>query len=291
MAILFSDFIYKSRCNYAIFHTPIFNRIIHMNNVNPQLPPLLVKKTGNVFYVYTYQAEWIPKTFDENGNAIGGIATNNKRSMVGKILDGKNEGPIKFNDKFLKDYPEFRDYIVSRKGKGLYDIKHIDDFSTENAQDLEVMNTLVACKEYSINDSGKLVKSATAAPLRKASKKKSASKQDSKTQMNADLMSLSKQCTEIHDSYQALGNMVNANISSGKELTFENLELVCHKYCELHEKGTSLLETLKEREKEAQNTIDQYNELFNRIRQICATDKDSAFTKQILQILDKDAVD
>ena len=136
-----------------------------MNNVNPQLPPLLVKKTGNVFYVYTYQAEWIPKTFDENGNAIGGIATNNKRSMVGKILDGKNEGPIKFNDKFLKDYPEFRDYIVSRKGKGSYDIKHINDFSKDNNQDADIINTLVASKDYSINDSGKLIESANGVPF------------------------------------------------------------------------------------------------------------------------------
>ena len=165
MAILFSDFIYKARCRYAIFHTPIFNRIIQMNNVNPQLPPLLVKKTGNVFYVYTYQAEWIPKTFDENGNAIGGIATNNKRSMVGKILDGKNEGPIKFNDKFLKDYPEFKDYIVSRKGKGSYDIKHINDFSKDNNQDADIINTLVASKDYSINDSGKLIESANGVPF------------------------------------------------------------------------------------------------------------------------------
>lgn len=274
MAILFSDFIYKARCRYAIFHTPIFNRIIQMNNVNPQLPPLLVKKTGNVFYVYTYQAEWIPKTFDENGNAIGGIATNNNRSMVGKILDGKNEGPIKFNDKFLKDYPEFRDYIVSRKGKGLYDIKHIDKFSTENAQDLEIINTLVASKEYSINDSGKLVKSATAAPLRKASKKKTASKQDSKTQMNADLMSLSKQCTEIQDSAQAIEDIVNNILSSEKALTIDNFELLHSKHCELHKQSMAVLQSLLEHVKDVHNVINQQDDLLNKIYQICDNIKD-----------------
>ena len=136
-----------------------------MTDIKLQLPPLLIKKTGNVFYVYTYKAEWIPKTYDENGNAIGGIATTNKRTVVGKILDGKNEGPIKFNDKFLKDYPEFKDYIVSRKGKGSYDIKHINDFSKDNNQDVEVINTLVASKDYSINDSGKLIESANGVPF------------------------------------------------------------------------------------------------------------------------------
>ena len=136
-----------------------------MTDIKLQLPPLLIKKTGNVFYVYTYKAEWIPKTYDENGNAIGGIATTNKRTVVGKILDGKNEGPIKFNDKFLKDYPEFKDYIVSRKGKGSYDIKHINDFSKDNNQDADIINTLVASKDYSINDSGKLIESANGVPF------------------------------------------------------------------------------------------------------------------------------
>ena len=126
-----------------------------------------MKKHGKSFYVFTYKAEWIPKTYDEHGNAIGGIATTNKRTLVGKVLDGKNEGPIKFNDKFLNDYPEFKDYIVFRKGKGSYDIKHINDFSKDNNQDLEVINTLVASDEYSINDSGKLIESANGIPFSK----------------------------------------------------------------------------------------------------------------------------
>ena len=136
-----------------------------MSATMPQLPPLLIRKSCKTFYVFTYKAEWIPKTYDESGNAIGGIATTNKRTLVGKVLDGKNEGPIKFNDKFLKDYPEFKDYIVIRKGKGLYDIKHIDDLSKDNNQDVEVINTLVASKDYSINDSGKLIESANGVPF------------------------------------------------------------------------------------------------------------------------------
>ncbi len=263
-----------------------------MNNVTPQLPPLLVKKNGKSFYVYTYKAEWIPKTYDENGNAIGGIATTNKRSIVGKILDGKNEGPIKFNDKFLKDYPEFRDYIVSRKGKGLYDIKHIDKFSTENAQDLEVINTLVASKEYSINDSGKLVKSATAAPMRKASKKKTASKQDSKTQnKSCSLKPLIAQYIDIKTSYIALDDYANKIIHSVKEVNLESYKLIHLRHCQLHTNGLNLLESLLEQCKEAQDTLEQQNELFNQIRQICANSKDSALTEQILQLLDKNVVD
>ena len=136
-----------------------------MSATMPQLPPLLIRKSCKTFYVFTYKAEWIPKTYDESGNAIGGIATTNKRTLVGKVLDGKNEGPIKFNDKFLKDYPEFKDYIVIRKGKGLYDIKHIDNLSKDNNQDVEVINTLVASKDYSINDSGKLIESANGVPF------------------------------------------------------------------------------------------------------------------------------
>ena len=142
-----------------------FSRINPMSATMPQLPPLLIRKGGKTFYVFTYKAEWIPKTYDESGNSIGGIATTNKRTLVGKVLDGKNEGPIKFNDKFLKDYPEFKDYIVIRKGKGLYDIKHIDDLSKDNNQDVEVINTLVASKDYSINDSGKLIESANGVPF------------------------------------------------------------------------------------------------------------------------------
>lgn len=216
-----------------------------MNDAKPQLPPLLVKKNGKSFYVFTYQAQWIPKTYDEHGNAIGGIATTNKRSIIGKILEGKNEGPIKFNDKFLKDYPEFRDYIVSRKGKGSYDIKHIDELSTENAQDLEIINTLVASKEYSINDSGKLIKSATAVPMRKASNKKPSSKQDSKSQKKScSLSSLVAQYADIKTSIQAINDLAKANISSGQEITLESFKDLHLKHCQLHEKSNALLESL-----------------------------------------------
>ena len=41
-----------------------------MSNVKPKLPPLRMKKHGKSFYVFTYKAEWIPKTYNENGNAI-----------------------------------------------------------------------------------------------------------------------------------------------------------------------------------------------------------------------------
>ena len=213
-----------------------------MNDVKPQLPPLLVKKNGKSF---SYKAEWIPKTYDENGNAIGGIATTNKRSIIGKILEGKNEGPIKFNDKFLKDYPEFRDYIVSRKGKGSYDIKHIDELSTENAQDLEIINTLVASKEYSINDSGKLIKSANAVPVSKGSIKQSGLKKAAKTQKKScSLSSLVAQYADIKNSIQDINDLAKANISSGQEITIESFKDLHLKHCQLHEKSNALLESL-----------------------------------------------
>ena len=59
---------------------------------NPRLPPLLVNKASSVFYVYTYKNVW-------------------DRDLKQK------DGVICFNGGFLQERPEFRNFLVERKGE------------------------------------------------------------------------------------------------------------------------------------------------------------------------------
>ena len=74
----------------------------------PQLPPLIIKKSPSAFYVYTYKNKWDPEK---------------KRSYrasfkkVGTVTSGEKEGRIRWDDHFLAERPELRDFICERKGK------------------------------------------------------------------------------------------------------------------------------------------------------------------------------
>ena len=66
---------------------------------NPRLPPLLVNKASSVFYVYTYKNVW------------------DRGQKIGKVLGGQKDGVICFNGGFLQERPEFRNFLVERKGE------------------------------------------------------------------------------------------------------------------------------------------------------------------------------
>lgn len=74
----------------------------------PKLPPLIIKKSPSAFYVYTYKNKWDPEK---------------KRSYrasfkkVGTVTSGEKEGRIRWDDHFLAERPELRDFICERKGK------------------------------------------------------------------------------------------------------------------------------------------------------------------------------
>ena len=74
----------------------------------PKLPPLIIKKSPSAFYVYTYKNKW---------------DSEKKRSYrasfkkVGTVTSGEKEGRIRWDDHFLAERPELRDFICERKGK------------------------------------------------------------------------------------------------------------------------------------------------------------------------------
>ncbi len=73
---------------------------------NPRLPPLLVNKASSVFYVST-------KMF---GTEISSGAKE-EGQKIGKVLGGQKDGVICFNGGFLQERPEFRNFLVERKGE------------------------------------------------------------------------------------------------------------------------------------------------------------------------------
>ncbi len=75
---------------------------------HPELPPLIVKKSPSAFYLYTYKNQW---------------DSEKKRSCrvsfkkVGTIVSGTREGRIRWDEHFLEEYPELRNFVCERKGK------------------------------------------------------------------------------------------------------------------------------------------------------------------------------
>ena len=74
----------------------------------PKLPPLIIKKSPSAYYVYTYKNKW---------------DSEKKRSYrvsfkkVGTVTSGQKEGRIRWDEHFLAECPELRDFICQRKGK------------------------------------------------------------------------------------------------------------------------------------------------------------------------------
>jgi len=74
----------------------------------PALPPMMVAKSGNYMYVFTYKNKWDPA---------------NKRSRrvnskkVGKIEGGNKEGLVLFDKEFMDTHPELIEFKVSHKGR------------------------------------------------------------------------------------------------------------------------------------------------------------------------------
>ncbi|WP_417149917.1 hypothetical protein, partial [Parasutterella excrementihominis] len=48
---------------------------------------------------------------------LGPKTTIKLRKKIGTILGGQKEGKIRFDEAFLQEHPEFRNYQVERKGK------------------------------------------------------------------------------------------------------------------------------------------------------------------------------
>ena len=72
------------------------------------LPPILINKAGSVYYVYTYKNVWDRELKRSKRG---------ESKKIGTILGGQKDGKIRFDEAFLQEHPEFRNYQVERKGK------------------------------------------------------------------------------------------------------------------------------------------------------------------------------
>ena len=75
---------------------------------NPKLPPILINKAGSVYYVYTYKNVWDRELKRSKRG---------ESKKIGTILGGQKDGKIRFDETFIQDHPEFRNYQVERRGK------------------------------------------------------------------------------------------------------------------------------------------------------------------------------
>jgi len=74
----------------------------------PELPPLLILKSPSAYYVYTYRNAWdAEKKRSRRVNC----------RKVGVVTSGEKEGPIRWDEAFLEEYPELAGFLCERKGK------------------------------------------------------------------------------------------------------------------------------------------------------------------------------
>ena len=77
---------------------------------NPKLPPILINKAGSVYYVYTYKNVWDRELKRSKRG---------ESKKIGTILGGQKDGKIRFDEAFLQEHPEFRNYHLSLTPKSL----------------------------------------------------------------------------------------------------------------------------------------------------------------------------
>lgn len=76
---------------------------------NPRLPPLLVNKVKRVPFFTCIPT----KMFGQRSQA----EQKRRVKKIGKVLGGQKDGVICFNGGFLQERPEFRNFLVERKGE------------------------------------------------------------------------------------------------------------------------------------------------------------------------------
>lgn len=75
---------------------------------NPRLPPLLVNKASSRFL-----RVYLQKCLGQRSQA----EQKRRVKKIGKVLGGQKDGVICFNGGFLQERPEFRNFLVERKGE------------------------------------------------------------------------------------------------------------------------------------------------------------------------------
>lgn len=77
------------------------------------LPKLLTNKTKNGYVVLIYKNAWDPK-LQMSKRILG--------RSIGKIMSTDGLGEVILNDKFLNENPQWRDYIITKIGRGQYKV-------------------------------------------------------------------------------------------------------------------------------------------------------------------------
>ena len=106
-----------------------------MNTECPKLPPVKILCNGKYTYVYTYLGTWQPAIKDKNGNVVKKASVKvSNRKTIGKIVCGGKSGPIKLNDAFLAQNPQFKNVAIFRNQDGSMNYAYIDE-SSVNSRD------------------------------------------------------------------------------------------------------------------------------------------------------------
>ena len=83
-----------------------------------QLPRLLTNRTKNGYVVLIYKNAWDPK-LQMSKRVLG--------RSIGKIMSDDGLGEVIFNERFLSENPSYRDYIITKTGRGKYSVVRRDD--------------------------------------------------------------------------------------------------------------------------------------------------------------------
>ena len=83
-----------------------------------QLPRLLTNRTKNGYVVLIYKNAWDPK-LQMSKRVLG--------RSIGKIMSDDGLGEVIFNERFLSENPSYRDYIITKTGRGKYSVVRRDE--------------------------------------------------------------------------------------------------------------------------------------------------------------------
>lgn len=89
-----------------------------------QLPRLLTNRTKNGYVVLIYKNAWDPK-LQMSKRVLG--------RSIGKIMSDDGLGEVIFNERFLSENPSYRDYIITKTGRGKYSVVRRDEAEAAGA--------------------------------------------------------------------------------------------------------------------------------------------------------------
>ena len=137
----------------------------HVLTSHPDMPKTLIVRAKKGFFLSIYQNKWVPAHVNAQGRQIPGTSKPMYRRTIGRIMSEDGLGLVQFKEEFYQDYPDIRNYIVKRVGKGKFEFTPINAVTVQDAKQNTAVSESIDAGNNVVRPDGSIIQSADGIPF------------------------------------------------------------------------------------------------------------------------------